>query len=142
MFQNMTFRNSRIANIAGSKGLTAHGGVKIVSYMIVFLNITAVAWMVGVVVGYLLGRVDVLARAQSPAEGDTLILESRRRPATVPSAKARAAALDISIDEKKFVAPINTDGMTRNEKIELGKTTEIADDINSSVSKLAQLKGK
>lgn len=110
--------------------------------MIVFLNIAAVAWLVGVVVGYALGRLDVLARAQGAAVGDSLVLESRRRPSTLPAAKQLATALDISIDEKKFVAPINTEGMARNEKIQLGKTTEIADDINSSVSKLSQLKGK
>lgn len=108
--------------------------------MLVFLNIGVLAWLVGVVVGYLLGRLDVLARAQPGAE--PLVLESRRRTGTAPAAASRAAIAAISIDEKKFVAPINTDGMARNEKIQLGKTTEIADDINSSVSKLAQLKGK
>jgi hypothetical protein len=105
------------------------------------VNISAVAWLCGIVMGYLLGRVDKLARS-STDDGDTLRLEARHRPATRPCAKPQAAARQINIDETKFVAPISTAGMTRNEKIELGKITEIADDINLSVSKLAQLKGK
>lgn len=109
--------------------------------LLVYVNISAVAWLVGVVVGYLLGRVDGLARSAAE-DGDTLRLEARQRPATRPSAKQQAAALQINIDETKFVAPISTAGMARNENVTLGKTTEIADDINSSVSKLAQLKGK
>jgi hypothetical protein len=108
--------------------------------MIVFLNIAAVAWLVGVVVGYLLGRLDVLTRGSRSDHADpgpqSFIAKTRSGPAPA------AARIAVSIDEKKFVAPINTSGMARNEKIELGKTTEIADDINSSVSKLAQLKGK
>lgn len=103
------------------------------------------AWVVGVLVGYMLGRLDLLARLlQSSAAGpETYLMASRTLPQRERAQQeAKARVHDITINETKFVAPISTAGMARNEKIELGKTTEIADDINSSVSKLAQLKGK
>lgn len=108
--------------------------------MLVYLNIATAAWLVGLALGFLLGRLDRLCRTGTGCDG-ALIMESRKR-STAPNAAAQARAAAINIDDTKFVAPINTAGMARNEKIELGKTVEIADDINSSVSKLAQLKGK
>ena len=95
--------------------------------MLVYLNVAAVAWLVGVVVGYLLGRLDVLASgARNTSESAAPVTDFLRRPSSSPAAVARAAG--ISIDDKKFVAPISTAGMERNAKIELGKTTAIADD--------------
>lgn len=48
----------------------------------------------------------------------------------------------ISIDTGKYVGDINTDTLQKTQQLELGKTTQTQDDISSSVSKLAQLKGK
>lgn len=95
-------------------------------------------------VGYALGRLDLIARlllSRTDAP-ETYLLASTHKKQARAHEEAKARVQDINIDERKFVAPISTDGMARNTKIELGKTTEIADDINASVSKLAQLKGK
>lgn len=46
---------------------------------------------------------------------------------------------NISIDDTKFVTKISTDGMEKKYNC-LGETTVIAEDINSSVNKLKNLK--
>lgn len=48
----------------------------------------------------------------------------------------------VEIDERKIVSQINTDTMQKVTQTELGTKTAVADDINVSVNKLAQLKGK
>jgi hypothetical protein len=53
------------------------------------------------------------------------------------------AAQPIDIDASKYVAPIDTAGLVRSDTTNsIGKTTATKDDIQGSVSKLAQLKGK
>lgn len=111
---------------------------------------------VGYVAGYLVGRLDIIysalrflvQRTKAADEDDT----PGYRPAWTqpgPRKSARketpisvAQAPVIDINETKFVAPVNTSGMERAGSGELGKTTAVQDDIGSSVSKLAQLKGK
>ena len=95
--------------------------------------------------GYVIGRVDLLyvrlasdKRAEpapyAPVQGNTL----RAAMQDVKTLKAGK----IEIDTGKYVGEINTGGMQKTQDVALGKTTQTQDDINSSVSKLAQLKGK
>lgn len=101
----------------------------------------------GVVVGYALARLDALCSvgirtyAVSADVDDTRPV--RRRTAKI-SAESDEPAVKISIDDAKFVGEISTAGMAKTEHSakELGKTMQTNDDIGSSVSKLAQLKGK
>jgi hypothetical protein len=59
------------------------------------------------------------------------------------AAKDNQAVTHVGIDDRKYVAPINTAGLTRGDATNsIGKTTATKDDIQGSVSKLAQLKGK
>lgn len=48
----------------------------------------------------------------------------------------------IEIDETKVVSQIDTGSIQKVTQIELGTKTAVADDINASVNRLAQLKGK
>lgn len=91
--------------------------------------------LISFVVGYLVGRVERL-------------LQILDRPADQPrsflkTASTNTAKTTIQIDDAKYVAPIDTAGLSKsNSAITLGKTTKTQDDIQTSVSKLAQLKGK
>jgi hypothetical protein len=108
----------------------------------------------GYVAGYVVGRLDIIyntlralkrvafgaepAGAPSPVERTTQ--KSRTFSATEPAPKSTLAPIDINTST--FVTAVNTAGMERAGSGELGKTTAVQDDIGSSVSKLAQLKGK
>ena len=54
----------------------------------------------------------------------------------------KAAFGKIDIDSRTVVTQINTAGLQRASSAEMGKTTQTADEINKSVSRLSQLKGK
>lgn len=59
------------------------------------------------------------------------------------TAKDKKPPARVDIDASKYVAPIDTAGLTRGHSTNsIGKTTATKDDIQGSVSKLAQLKGK
>ena len=113
---------------------------------------TVAAGCVGLLIGYAFGRLDLIYRALLGVIADRSVVEQPRDFFTTAAAEDRrartsaqnkqSAASQIDIDDKKFVAPISTAGMENKTAAALGKTTAIADDINSSVSKLAQLKGK
>lgn len=100
---------------------------------------------VGVLVGYALGRLDWLAgKVLSIAAADNSLLvesfkQAPKRSAGFPAEAKAPRKIDIS--EAKFVAPVDTGGMERLDGNELGKTTVTQDDIQGSVSRLAQLKG-
>jgi hypothetical protein len=88
------------------------------------------------VLGYLTGRVDRLSG---------MLRNDDERPVSfLKAAKTQVATkVDVSIDDTKYVAPISTAGLSRtNSATTIGKTTQTQDDIQASVSKLAQLKGK
>jgi hypothetical protein len=53
-----------------------------------------------------------------------------------------APAQKIEIDDRKIVSQISTDSIQKVTHIELGTKTAVADDINASVNRLSQLKGK
>lgn len=93
----------------------------------------ALAFAGGVLAGYLLGRVDNLITALRQPERPK---DFFRQQAETPS---RAG---VQIDERKVVSKIDTHSLQNVSQAALGKSTVKPDDINSSVSKLAQLKGK
>lgn len=91
--------------------------------------------------GYLVGRVDwlvCLLREKAPA-GPPGFFQKNKPGAPHETAQRKPVA---DIDSSKFVAPISTAGMERTDTAALGKTTTTEDDIQASVSKLAQLKGR
>jgi hypothetical protein len=93
----------------------------------------ALAFAAGVLAGYLLGRVDNLINA----------LRQPERPKDFFRQQAESAARTaVQIDERKVVGKIDTNSLQNVSHAALGKSTVTNDDINSSVSKLAQLKGK
>ena len=96
--------------------------------------------------GYVVGRVDLICvrlasdkRYESPPSYAPVAGNTLR--AAMQDAKAVKAS-KIEIDTGKHVGEINISGMQKTQDITLGKTTQTQDDISSSVSKLAQLKGR
>ena len=91
----------------------------------------------GFAAGYLVGRVDLVIckLAQGPVSAGGFTFNRK----TDNTGKVKT---DVTIDESKFVTTINTDGFSKSSDTTLGKVTEKSDDIQASVSKLAQLKGK
>jgi len=94
--------------------------------------------------GYIMGRVNLLVStlAEKPPAGPTGFFQKNRPNALRENAETKSRAPVADIDSSKFVAPISTAGMERKDTAELGKTTTTEDDIQASVSKLAQLKGR
>jgi hypothetical protein len=93
--------------------------------------------LLGFVAGYLVGRVDLVIckLAQNPVSGGGF--KFNRQPDNTSKIKTA-----VNIDESTFVTTINTDGFSKTSETALGKVTEKPDDIQASVSRLAQLKGK
>lgn len=98
--------------------------------------------LVGYVVGYVIGRLDLIYRSLQfaasfiPTAGpDSAGRQTRNQQRLSPSAR-------VEIDERKFVVPVETSSLTKTDETSIGKITTTADDIQASVSKLAQLKGK
>ena len=94
--------------------------------------------------GYIIGRVDLLVYLLSEKEqADPVGFFQKNKPSALrENAESKAKAKVADIDSSKFVAPISTAGMERSDSAALGKTTTTEDDIQASVSKLAQLKGR
>jgi len=84
--------------------------------------------------GYAFGRLKT-GGAVNPTVPTSFLKNASIRPTS--------AIVPVHIDETKYVAPIQTAGLVLGESTNsIGKTTTTTDDIQSSVSKLAQLKGK
>jgi hypothetical protein len=94
--------------------------------------------------GYIIGRVDLLVYLLGEKEqADPVGFFQKNKPRALrENAESSAKAKVADIDSSKFVAPISTAGMERTDTAALGKTTTTEDDIQASVSKLAQLKGR
>ena len=74
---------------------------------------------------------------------NTAPAEARPTSFLKTAGKEPKAAVSVNMDASKYVAPIDTAGMTRGDSTNsIGKTTATKDDIQGSVSKPAQLKGK
>lgn len=109
---------------------------------------------IGYVAGYIMGRLDIIYSAlrilvriatdaaDAPATPVMQRSAQSRRFSAAPSVEAPVARPRVDINDTKFVAPVSTAGMERAGSGELGKNTAVQDDIQSSVSKLSQLKGK
>jgi len=93
--------------------------------------------------GYLVGRVNLLVfmLAEKPSPGPAGFFQ-KNKPSALRENAENPAARVADIDARKFVAPISTAGLERKDTGALGKTTMTEDDIQASVSKLAQLKGR
>lgn len=100
--------------------------------------------LLGYVAGYIIGRLDLIYRTLRLFTYDTA---GAKKPtdffarAAIEEKVARAKT-KIDIDDSKFVAPIKTDNLAKTNNTTLGKITTTEDDIQASVSRLAQLKGK
>jgi hypothetical protein len=98
---------------------------------------------VAFVLGYVVGRLDLIAGRLADATGQAYqpAAFSQRRAGKNNSLAPNVPAVAVDINEATVVLPVNTAGMQKTSQIELGKTTAVADDINSAASRLAQLKG-
>lgn len=113
----------------------------------------------GIVVGYALARLDgiyFLLRQWHSAGApggmtavNTLIAEQTERPTSRvvktddrSDNTTKATFGKIDIDSRTVVTQINTAGLQRASSAEMGKTTQTTDEIDKSVSRLSQLKGK
>jgi hypothetical protein len=92
--------------------------------------------------GYIMGRLDLLVYLLGEKEqaGPTGFFQKNKPGALNETVQSKPKVADI--DSSKFVAPISTAGMERKDTAALGKMTTTEDDIQASVSKLAQLKGR
>lgn len=112
----------------------------ILPYFVVVLIVAG-----SVALGYIVGRLDwIVARMAGivPTYTPTTLtppVTNTLRAAMKESAPGKGK---IEIDTGKYVGAINTETLQKTQQLELGKTTQTQDDISSSVSKLAQLKGK
>lgn len=98
-----------------------------------------------IVLGYAVGRLDWLV-ARITGIVPTYVPTPSARSATNTLRAAMKESVPgkgrIEIDTGKYVGSINTETFQKTQQLELGKTIQTQDDISSSVSKLAQLKGK
>jgi hypothetical protein len=92
--------------------------------------------------GYIVGRVNLLVYLLGDKEqAGPVGFFQKNTPAALRENGQRLAKV-ADIDSSKFVAPISTAGMERTDTAALGKMTTTEDDIQASVSKLAQLKSR
>lgn len=97
----------------------------------------------GYAIGYIVGRLDLIYRVIRGA-GGLLAGDAAKAPKDffAQQAAAQTTKTKIEIDDRKFVGRVDTDALVKTSENSIGKTTVAQDDIQSSVSKLAQLKGK
>jgi len=99
----------------------------------------------GYVVGYIVGRVDLLYRTVHMfAEQLSGVVAEKPKDffRKVADEDKPKAANKVEINDSKFVAAVKTDSLTKSNETAIGKTITTDDDIQASVSRLAQLKGK
>jgi hypothetical protein len=86
------------------------------------------------------GRLSGLTKTVTPAPQGFFAQNPVAKRAAEPVAAVPRPSVEI--DERKIVSQIETDTMQKVTQIELGTKTAVADDINVSVNKLAQLKSR
>lgn len=97
------------------------------------------------VLGYVVGRLDFIVGRLGESAGaphQSTLRSHLTRKTGAAGTGASFGSEKIDINSATVVTNIDTGGMQRSGAKELGKTTVAKDDIQSSVSKLAQLKGK
>jgi hypothetical protein len=93
------------------------------------------------VLGYIAGRVDLMThRGVAQPVSPQGFFSKPTRAREEQSTSAAVAVGDI--DTRMYVAAVSTDNLTKADTTQIGKTSVTADNINQSVSKLSQLKGK
>lgn len=99
---------------------------------------------IGLLLGYIVGRLDFLVFLTKCSERSVAASQSSAitKPRSFFDQSEEKAKPALDIDTRKFVNPVKTDDLTKAADTSLGKTTVANDDIQASVSKLAQLKGK
>ena len=97
------------------------------------------AGVCGLVVGYIVARLDGIYMLLRAGEAPSLTMEYRAKPAS-KRAEPATDLRKISIDTGTVVTDIKTDGMSKANDVAIGKETVLEDNLNQSVSKLAQLK--
>jgi len=91
--------------------------------------------------GYICGRLSHVTSSVKDSPQGFFAQNSVAMPrAASPTTAAPATKIDI--DDRKIVSQINTDTLQKVTQTELGTKTAVADDINASVNKLAQLRGR
>lgn len=92
-------------------------------------------WVLSFILGYAVGRIDNIR--------DLFRKETTEKPVSFfAQAKSEAKQKSkLQIDDSTFVTDVSTDTLQRAHG-EIGKTTVAQDSIDTSVSKLAQFKGK
>ncbi|NDD52523.1 hypothetical protein EBZ39_01365 [bacterium] len=101
----------------------------------------AVGFVFGYGLGYSVGRLDRWAKLFRSADVQFSGVD-RAQTIKFPGSALNSTAAPIEIDERKFVAPISTAGLTRADENALGNIVRAEDNIQSAVSKLSQFKGK
>lgn len=115
--------------------------------MTIYITLVAVSVAAGLVLGYLLARLDAIYSLLREQQSG-LTLDQRQPTSFFAKEKRREQAEveekvgQIAIDSSKFVTDIRTDNIKKVTDTILGKTTTQQDTINQSVSRLAQLKAK
>jgi len=101
--------------------------------------------MIGYIFGYIIGRLDLIYRTVRLFTlhiSDIVSDKPQDFFRKVAAEDKPKPANKVEINDSKFVAPVRTDSLTKSNETAIGKTTMTDDDIQASVSRLAQLKGK
>ena len=108
------------------------------------LLVGVAAGLAGVILGYLLARLDAIYTLLRQQPANTLPEPSSffARKHDKERAVVQEKIGGISIDTSTFVTEIKTDTIQKVNDVAMGKTTTQSDTLNKSVSKLAQLKSK
>lgn len=106
--------------------------------------IGALAGISGVVLGYIIARLDGIYSLLRQQPQSSLPAPSSffAKKHDIARAEVQEKVGQIEIDASKYVTDIRTDNIKKITDTVLGKTTTQSDTINQSVSKLAQLKGR
>jgi hypothetical protein len=99
----------------------------------------------GYAIGYIAGRLDLIYRTVNlfASQISDIVAEKPKDFFRKVAAEDKPkAANKVEINDSKFVAPVKTDSLTKSNETAIGKTVTTDDDIQASVSRLAQLKGK
>lgn len=99
----------------------------------------------GYVLGYIVGRLDLVYRTVqlfAAHISDVVAEKPKDFFRKVADEDKPKAANKVEINNSKFVAAVKTDSLTKSNETAIGKTVTTDDDIQASVSRLAQLKGK
>lgn len=98
--------------------------------------------------GYVVARLDsiyAVLTKKAGADGGTFLMAATAPPARgvrqqQEQAAAEARIAQVSIDTTTVVTPVKTDDIKKSADVALGSVTKQSDTLDSSVSKLAQLK--